>query len=80
MGVYAIEPRAIQLIPPERFDIPDLVLALLAAGEPVGSYLYDGYWLDIGRHDDYQRALDDYERVLPELLPSERGAAILPEG
>jgi NDP-sugar pyrophosphorylase family protein len=76
MGVYAIEPRALDLIPEGRFDIPDLVLRLLGAGEPVGSWLFDGYWLDIGRHDDYQQALDDYERVLPELLP-QPGAAPL---
>jgi NDP-sugar pyrophosphorylase family protein len=69
MGVYALEPRALEVIPEGRFDIPDLVLSLLAAGEQVGSWLFDGYWLDIGRHDDYQQALDDYERVLPELLP-----------
>ena len=70
MGVYALEPRAIEVIPEGRFDIPDLVLALLDAGEPVGSYMFDGYWLDIGRYDDYQQALDDYEEVLPTLLPS----------
>jgi NDP-mannose synthase len=69
MGVYALEPRAIEVIPEGRFDIPDLVLRLLEVGEPVGSYLFDGYWLDIGRHDDYQQALDDYEEVGPKLLP-----------
>ena len=69
MGVYALEPRAIEVIPEGRFDIPDLVLRLLEVGEPVGSYPFDGYWLDIGRHDDYQQALDDYEKVLPQLLP-----------
>ena len=53
----------------ERFDIPDLVLTLLAAREPVGSYLYDGYWLDTGRHDDYEQALRDYETILPRLIP-----------
>jgi NDP-sugar pyrophosphorylase family protein len=36
----------------------------------VGSWLFDGYWLDIGRHDDYEQALEDYEAVLPRLLPS----------
>jgi NDP-sugar pyrophosphorylase family protein len=69
MGVYALEPRAIDLIPEGRFDIPDLVLSLLDAGEPVGSHMFDGYWLDIGRYDDYQQALDDYEDVLPTLMP-----------
>jgi NDP-sugar pyrophosphorylase family protein len=70
MGVYMLEPRALEHVPAEaRFDIPDLVLALLDAGEPVGSFLYDGYWLDIGRHDDYEQALADYEQILPKLMP-----------
>lgn len=69
MGIYVLEPRALEYIPAGRhFDIPDLVLALLGAGEPVGSYLYDGYWLDIGRHDDYEQALRDYETILPRLV------------
>jgi NDP-sugar pyrophosphorylase family protein len=73
MGVYVVEPRAIEHIPPgKRFDIPDLVLALLDAGEPVGSYPFDGYWLDIGRHDDYEQALADYETILPRLVGEER--------
>jgi NDP-sugar pyrophosphorylase family protein len=58
MGVYAVEPRALDYIPPDRaFDFPDLVHALLQAGEPVGAYPYDGLWFDIGRRDDYERAI-----------------------
>ena len=69
MGVYVLEPRALAHVPSgRRFDIPDLVLALLDAGEPVGSYPFDGYWLDIGRHDDYEQALADYETILQRLL------------
>jgi NDP-mannose synthase len=72
MGVYVLEPAALAHIPRgERFDIPDLVLALLDAGEPVGSHLFEGYWLDIGRHDDYEQALSDYEQILPRLLSAE---------
>jgi NDP-mannose synthase len=70
MGVYMLEPSTLDYVPEgEPFDIPDLVLALLAAGQPVGSFLYDGYWLDIGRHDDYEQALADYEQILPRLMP-----------
>ena len=29
--------------------------------QQVGAYLYDGYWLDIGRHDDYEKAITEYE-------------------
>jgi NDP-sugar pyrophosphorylase family protein len=63
MGVYVLEPRALEFIPErEVFDFPDLVHALLRAGEPVGAYAYDGLWFDIGRHDDYERAVATWEQ------------------
>lgn len=69
MGVYVLEPRAIQYIPQRRrFDLPDLINALLQAGEPVVGYLHSGYWLDIGRPDDYQRAQEDYHRIQTRLF------------
>jgi NDP-sugar pyrophosphorylase family protein len=72
MGVYALEPAAIAHVPDgEAFDVPDLVQSLLAAGDPVGSRPHDGYWLDIGRHDDYERAQREADDVLPRLLPGE---------
>lgn len=69
MGVYVLEPEALEHIPSgQPFDIPDLVLALLEADRPIGSYLYDGYWLDIGRHDDYEQALEEQDEIVPRLL------------
>jgi NDP-sugar pyrophosphorylase family protein len=69
MGIYVLEPAVCQFVPAdEGFDVPDLVLRLLDANLPVGSYLYDGYWLDIGRQEDYQRAVDEYETLSPLLL------------
>jgi NDP-sugar pyrophosphorylase family protein len=57
MGVYVVEPAAVEYIPEgSYFDIPDLIHALLAAGEPVGAYAHDGMWFDIGRQDDYDEA------------------------
>jgi NDP-sugar pyrophosphorylase family protein len=75
MGVYVLEPAAIGHVPAESpFDLPDLVQSLLAAGEPVGSYEHDGYWLDIGRHDDYEQAVRDADTVVPRLFgPEEVG-------
>jgi NDP-sugar pyrophosphorylase family protein len=59
MGIYVLEPRALTYIPEGAyFDFPDLVHALLAAGEQVGSYLYDGQWFDIGRREDYELAVE----------------------
>jgi NDP-sugar pyrophosphorylase family protein len=65
MGVYVLEPSAIAgLVEGEYRDFPDLVLALLEQDAAVGSYAYDGYWLDIGREDDFRRAQADAEFVL----------------
>jgi NDP-sugar pyrophosphorylase family protein len=62
MGVYALEPRALEFIPADRaFDFPELVDELLKAGEAVGAYVYDGLWFDIGRRDDYERAASAWE-------------------
>jgi NDP-sugar pyrophosphorylase family protein len=72
MGVYCFTPRALDHI--ERgapLDFPDLVLKLIEAGETVRAWRSDGYWLDIGRHDDYEKALEEFEEVKSRLLPRE---------
>lgn len=57
MGVYAFDPHALDYITPHEYiDFPDLIRVLLAAGETVKAFKYDGYWLDIGRVDDYRKA------------------------
>lgn len=69
MGVYVLEPAAVaRLRPGVPCDFPELVLALLDSGAVVGSYPFDGYWLDIGREDDFRRAQEDAGRVLPEVM------------
>ena len=32
-------------------------------------YRYDGYWMDLGRPDDYEQAVLDFERMKTEFLP-----------
>lgn len=75
MGVYAFAPRALERIEPnERLDFPDLVLRLLDAGEVVRARRSEAdYWLDIGRHDDYETAMDEFERMRGRFLPGESG-------
>lgn len=59
MGVYALEPEALDHVPDGgHFDFPDLVQALLDDGRPVGTFPHDGLWLDIGRHEDYEKAIE----------------------
>jgi NDP-sugar pyrophosphorylase family protein len=69
-GVYAFAPRALAHITRgERLDFPDLILRLLAAGERVHTVPFGGYWLDIGRHDDFARAQDEFESMRAQFLP-----------
>ena len=64
MGIYVLEPAALQHIPEDGcFDFPHLVQALLDGDIRVGTYPFDGAWLDIGRRDDYETALKEW---LPE--------------
>ena len=57
MGVYVVEPEALAFVPENRyFDFPDLVQSLLESGAPIGAFVHDGLWLDIGRPEDYEQA------------------------
>lgn len=73
MGVYAVSRQALQGYPQgSSFGFDDLVLDLLRRGERAMSYPFDGYWLDIGRPDDYDRANEEFEAMLPLLLRNPR--------
>ena len=50
-------------------DFPELVLRLLDKGEKVVGYSCDDYWLDIGSHEDYAQAQDEFEQMKDKLLP-----------
>jgi len=72
MGIYVFEPRVLAHIPAGRYlDFPDLVLKLIAAGEKVTGYVFDGYWMDLGRADDYEQANQDFAEMKSQFLPEE---------
>ena len=69
MGVYAFDPRILEYIKPNEYlDFPDLIKKLISNGETVKGYVYDGYWLDIGRPDDYERANREIDKMQTELI------------
>jgi NDP-mannose synthase len=69
MGIYIFEPRILQYIPPNQYlDFPDLVLSLIAHGERVCGYRFDGYWQDLGRPDDYEQAVNEFESLRGQIL------------
>jgi NDP-mannose synthase len=64
MGIYVLEPEALEYIPAEgSFDFPELVHELLAAGRPVGAYVYEGFWLDLGRKEDYEAVAEGWDQL-----------------
>jgi NDP-sugar pyrophosphorylase family protein len=70
MGVYCFSPAALRFIEPGvHLDFPDLVIRLVAAGERVQAARPDAYWLDIGRHDDYEQAQEQFEQIRERLIP-----------
>ena len=72
MGVYVFEPIVMKYILfNEYLDFPDLVLKLIAAGEKVIGYTFDGYWMDLGRPDDYAQANEDFASMRTQFLPEE---------
>jgi len=63
MGVYVFEPEILGFIPPgKKFDFPDLMHVLLEKKKKVAIYDSDDFWLDIGRPDDYQKAVEEFEK------------------
>jgi NDP-sugar pyrophosphorylase family protein len=59
-GIYLLEPSACDYIPDgERFDMTDLIQKILDSGQPVVSFPIMEYWLDVGQHEDYQKAQED---------------------
>ena len=71
MGVNAFSRRILDLVPEHRaFGFDDLMLALIKKKCDVQAYPFGGYWLDIGRPDDYDRANAEFDAVRDRLLPS----------
>lgn len=70
MGVYAISRATLQPYEAgQPFGFDDLMRDLLAAGRYPAAYAFDGYWLDIGRPEDYDRANLEFADVRGRLLP-----------
>jgi NDP-sugar pyrophosphorylase family protein len=69
MGVYAVNRAVLDFVPPDsKYGFDDLMKNLLGKGESVTVDPYEGYWLDIGRPDDYMRAVEEFEQRKHEFL------------
>jgi NDP-sugar pyrophosphorylase family protein len=72
MGIYIFEPAILDYIAYNQYlDLPDLVLKLINANERVMSYPFDGYWMDLGRMEDYEQAVTEFEQLKGQILGDE---------
>lgn len=70
MGIYMLNKEVLNYIPantPMGFD--QLMLKLINIGERVKVRQFAGNWLDIGREEDYRKAVEDYELIKDKFLP-----------
>jgi NDP-sugar pyrophosphorylase family protein len=80
MGIYIISPKVLEMLPRgRRFDLPDMVHLLLEREERVAGYDFRGEWLDIGRPDDYHKAVEIFGQpgssaCMPLVVPGMVGA------
>ena len=68
LGVYVLsDDVGAIIVPNERLEMPDLVMKLVGTGKPAVAYNHDGFWLDIGRPDDFAKAQSDAAMWLEKL-------------
>lgn len=71
MGVYAVSRQALADYPPgQPLGFDQLVLDLIGRRTNPAAFAFDGYWLDIGRPDDYERANAEFAALRDRLLPA----------
>jgi NDP-sugar pyrophosphorylase family protein len=71
-GIYIFEPSILGFIERgKHLDLPELILRLLKQGNKVNIFHFGGYWLDIGRHDDYETAMEVFAAHSADFLPGD---------
>ena len=64
MGIYILEPEVLNYMPPNPpFDLPDLIQTLINNNKLVKGYSFNGFWLDLGRPEDYDKALNEISTI-----------------
>ena len=62
MGVYMANKKILDYIPENQlYGFDHLMLDLIKFQNPATVKVHSGYWLDIGRPDDYEKACNDFE-------------------
>lgn len=63
-GIYILKKELLKMIPQNTFfDITDLMDKILEMNLNLVTYPINGYWLDIGKHDDFKKAQEDIKHI-----------------
>lgn len=63
-GIYLLKKEVLQYIPNNTFyNTTDLMEFMIKKGLKVSSYPLRGYWLDIGKHEDFKKAQEDIHHI-----------------
>jgi len=63
-GIYLMKRSILSLIPKNSFfNATDLIDDLISKNKKVVSFSLNGYWLDVGKHDDYNKAQEDINKI-----------------
>ncbi|MCG3675168.1 NTP transferase domain-containing protein [Aliarcobacter butzleri] len=64
MGIYMVSKKAVEFIPEDTFyGFDHLMLDLVKNNKNPSVKPFNGYWLDIGRPDDYEQAIEEFDRL-----------------
>ncbi len=63
-GIYVLEPEVLELVPPRRYDMVELIQAVKAKGLTVAVYETKKYWRDVGTHETYAQVVRDISNGL----------------
>ena len=64
-GIYVFDSQALELLPSKEFlNLPDFIMKLRHAKKKVVAYRHKGYWLDIGRPEDYEKACLESDKLV----------------
>lgn len=74
MGVYAVNIRVLEMIPENSYyGFDDLMYQLMDDKAEVRTYKHTGYWMDIGRPEDYEQASFDVENGVVSIMEDGHG-------
>jgi NDP-sugar pyrophosphorylase family protein len=63
-GIYLMKREMLTFIPKDTFfNATDLMEKLINKNKKIISFPFSGYWLDVGKHEDFEKAQNDINNI-----------------